>query len=370
MMKKVVLTGGHAATTAIAVVEEIIRRYQDSPVEIFWIGVKNAFEGKGVPTIESLHFSKLGIKTYFINTGRLQRKLTLWTIPSLFKIPFGFIHSLFLIANIRPDIIVSFGGFAAFPVVLVGKILGIPSILHEQTAAAGRANLFSAPFASKIALARKESLKYFNSSKSVLVGNPVMTQVLEVLPKEKMSRTPVLYVTGGSRGSQSINQALEPILQKLLGKFNVIHQTGLLDFHKFESIRNKLPSEVRERYEVYSLIDPMQIDSVYKRADIIVSRAGANTVSEIMAVKRPSILIPIPFSYLDEQTANAVLASKFGIAKILKQDELSPDRLMKEIEEVYLNWHEYIKRSSKKEAPDKNAAIRFVDLIEKVASKK
>ncbi|QLG69479.1 MAG: UDP-N-acetylglucosamine--N-acetylmuramyl-(pentapeptide) pyrophosphoryl-undecaprenol N-acetylglucosamine transferase [Candidatus Woesebacteria bacterium] len=366
-MRKIVLTGGHAATTAIAVVEEIIRRYQDKPLEIYWIGVKNAFEGREIPTLESVHFSKLGIKTYFIRMGRLQRRFTLWTIPSLLKIPFGLLHALYLVIKTRPDVIVSFGGFAAFPVVLAGKLLGIPSLLHEQTAAAGRANLFSLPFVNKVALARKESIKHFGSSKSVVVGNPVMTQILEVPAKEKMSKIPVLFVTGGSRGSQVVNEALKPILKNLLEKFYVIHQTGLIDYLDFKKLKEKLSSELASRYEVYSLIDPMQIDGVYRRADMIVARAGANTVAEIMVVKRPAILIPIPFSYLDEQTKNAIFAKKFGIAKVLKQDELSSKRLFEEIEDIYLNWEVYVRKSKDKISPDINAASNFVDLVEKVA---
>lgn len=367
-MRKVLLTGGHAATTAIAVVEEIIRRYQNQPVEIYWIGVKNAFEGKDVPTLESVHFSKLGIKTHFILTGRLQRRFGLWTIPSLIKIPFGFLQSLLLLIKIRPDVIVSFGGFAAFPVVLMGKILGIPSILHEQTAAAGRANLFSAPFVKKIALARKESLKYFDSNKSVVVGNPVMTQIFEVYPKEKISSPPVIYITGGSRGSNAINENVLPILEELLQKFYLIHQTGLIDYPRLKKIRDKLPRNLQSRYEVYSVIDPMQVDGVYRRADIVIARAGANTVAEIMVVKRPSILIPIPFSYLDEQTKNALLAKDFGIAKILKQDNLSPQKLIEEIEDIYSNWETYVKRSLEKDSPDLKASSNFVDLIEKVCN--
>jgi UDP-N-acetylglucosamine--N-acetylmuramyl-(pentapeptide) pyrophosphoryl-undecaprenol N-acetylglucosamine transferase len=100
---------------------------------------------------------------------------------------------------------------------------------------------------------------------------------------------------------------------------------------------------------------------------MIVARAGANTVAEIMVVKRPAILIPIPFSYLDEQTKNAILAKKFGIAKVLKQDELSSKRLFEEIEDIYLNWEVYVRKSRDKISPDINAASNFVDLVEKVA---
>jgi len=158
-----VLTGGHAATTALSTIEEILRSWEGA--KVYWIGSKRAFEGKRELSIEAKIFPKKGIKFEPIIMGRLQRKFTLWTIPSLIKLPFGFVHGLFLMLKIRPKVVLSFGGFASFPIVFWSFFLGVPVILHEQTSAAGRANKFSSLFSKKIALARSSSKKYFRSEK-------------------------------------------------------------------------------------------------------------------------------------------------------------------------------------------------------------
>ena len=180
---KVVMTGGHAATTAIAVVEEIKAKRLDWGLT--WIGVKKAIEGKTVQTLESEALPKLGVKFITIITGRAQRRFTIHTIPSLLKIPAGFVQSFYHLVKIKPNVVVSFGGFASIPVVVDAKILGIPIIIHEQTSVIGRANGFSSQIADKIALARSESLKYFPKEKSVVIGNPVMKEITKIKPKLK-----------------------------------------------------------------------------------------------------------------------------------------------------------------------------------------
>jgi UDP-N-acetylglucosamine--N-acetylmuramyl-(pentapeptide) pyrophosphoryl-undecaprenol N-acetylglucosamine transferase len=358
---KIVLTGGHAATTALATVEELIRR---GSWDIYWIGAKTAIEGKGIPTLESELFPKIGIRSYKIISGKIQRKLTIWTLPSLIKIPFGFVHAIFLLFKIRPKIILSFGGFAAFPVVVIGFCLRIPIVIHEQTSAAGRANKLSARFAKNIVLARESSKKHFPSNKCKIVGNPLLTQIAEIGPKDEIGKPPTVFVTGGSRGSQTINTFVLKALEKLLKKYIVIHQTGLLDYKKISELRNSLPKDLKERYEVYSILDPLDIDGVYRRADIIVARAGANTVSEIMVTKRPSVLIPIPWSYENEQMKNAEFAEKFGLVKILNQETLSGNVLYNAIKEIEDNWKDIVKSVKEKKSPDINASKKLVNLLE------
>jgi UDP-N-acetylglucosamine--N-acetylmuramyl-(pentapeptide) pyrophosphoryl-undecaprenol N-acetylglucosamine transferase len=358
---RIVLTGGHAATTALATIEELVRR---GGWDIYWIGARKAIEGRQVPTLESKVFPKLGINYHPIIAGRLQRRFSLWTLSSMAKIPIGFFHAFFLLLKIRPKVILSFGGFASFPVVVVAFFLKIPVILHEQTIVAGRANRASAPFSKVIALARKESKKYFPKHKCRVIGNPILTQITEIKPKEKIGTLPTLFITGGSRGAQVINGLIEQILGDLVKKYIVIHQTGFLDYQKMLSIRDSLPSDLKERYEVYPFIDPMEIDGVYARADIIVSRAGANTVAEILMTKRPAILIPIPWTYLDEQTKNALLAKEFGLARVLDQEKLTPKKLFNEIDDVVKNWESMVGKVREKISEDRGASQRLVDLIE------
>jgi len=138
---KIILTGGHGATTALATIEEIIRRGKKT--EIYWVGVKKAMEGSKVPSLESVMKTKSQVTFKPIIAGRLQRKFTLWTIPSLLRIPFGFVHALYILLSIKPSVILSFGGYAAFPLVFWGRLLGKPIIIHEQTSKVGRSNKLS-----------------------------------------------------------------------------------------------------------------------------------------------------------------------------------------------------------------------------------
>jgi UDP-N-acetylglucosamine--N-acetylmuramyl-(pentapeptide) pyrophosphoryl-undecaprenol N-acetylglucosamine transferase len=348
---------------AISVVEELVRRSAKKPLQIYWIGARSAMEGKSVTTLESSVLPKLGVTTHLISAGRLQRRFNLWTVPSLAKIPLGFVQAAWILAKIRPDIVLSFGGFAAFPCVFWGWVMGIPVVLHEQTIAAGRANRLSAHFAKKIAVAREESLKYFPRGKCALVGNPIMTQIAETPPKTKLGSPPTLFVTGGSRGSQTINALIRKILPELLQRYIVVHQTGQIEYAEFAKLQKELPGGVRQRYEVYAQIDPMQIDGVYKRADVLVGRSGASTVSEVLALHLPSIFIPIPFSYEDEQTKNARYAKRLGTSEILGQEAATPETLLALINKTFSKWDAIVARTKTLKSPDKDASSRLVDLV-------
>ena len=361
---RIVFTGGHAATTAISVVEEILRRGLNW--KIFWIGAEAGVEGQAVSTLESEALPSLGVSLYSIKAGRLQRKFSFWTIPSLLKIPLGFFQAFALLIKIKPKLVLSFGAYTAFPVVVSAYILGIPVVVHEQTVAAGRANRASGFFARKIALARKESQKFFPGAKCVVVGNPILSDIAKIRPKRSIGEPPTVFITCGSRGSQIINDAVDGTLERLLPAYRIIHQTGPIDYPNFLKRKGSLSGELSENYIVESRIDPLKIATVYTQADIVIARAGANTVSEIITTRRPSILIPIPWSYLDEQTKNAQAAQKLGIAKIVTQDSLTPASLLEAVGEVRRDWEKMAGSSLKKENPDTQASARLVKLLEAV----
>jgi UDP-N-acetylglucosamine--N-acetylmuramyl-(pentapeptide) pyrophosphoryl-undecaprenol N-acetylglucosamine transferase len=221
---KVVLTGGHGGTTAIATV--FASKKQNKDWEIHWIGTKKAVEGKSALTLEFKALPEYGVICHSLIAGRFQKRFTRHTFPSLAKFPIGFLQSLVIVLKIRPSLTVSYGGFAAFPVVFWSFIFGIPVIIHEQTMAIGLANKFSIPFAKKIAVSRKESSQFFPSKKTILTGNPVSPKIALISPKEKIGNPPTIFIIGGSRGSQIINRALFPILEKLLLEFKLIHISG------------------------------------------------------------------------------------------------------------------------------------------------
>lgn len=362
---RLVLTGGHAATTAIATIEEIKKRIsldRKKNFKIFWIGSSKALEGKNISTLEFKILPKLGVQTIAIFSGRIQRKFSFWTIPSILKIPIGFFHAFYILLKIKPKLILSFGGYSAFPVVVVGHTLGIPVIIHEQTMTSGLSNRLSQSFADVIAISWESSRKYFKNVRNVLTGNPVLSSIFLVPKKVKLGKTITLFITGGSRGSQVINKVVGESLENLLRKYNVIHQTGVLDFDKFFSIKEKLPGEISGKYSLYSTIDPSKMSEIYNKSDIVVSRAGANTLSEVLTIGIPTIFIPIPFSYLDEQNKNAEYAKNLGLARVINQNELSSTKLLNELNFVENNWQK-MASSVKNLSRDENPSEKLVDLI-------
>ncbi len=351
----IVLTGGHAATPAIAVVEKL-KELHPHKLTFYWIGSKKAIEGSSTHTLEYKVFPVLGINFVAIVAGKIQTKLTIHTIPSILKIPIGFIQTFFALLSIRPRAILSFGGYASFPVVFWGWIFRIPIILHEQTVAAGRANIASSFFSTKIALSREESFNHFPKNKSVLIGNPLMQEIVGVGQKSKPGNPPTILIMGGSRGSEFINDEILKIIPDLVGKYNLIHITG-------ESHYQKIKSFAKDGYEVLSSVAPFEMSKYYQKADLIIARSGANTVSEIIATKRPSILIPLPRTFMNEQVQNARYAENFGIAKVLLETEVTSKTLLSQIQNSFLNWHKIVEQVSKKVSPDINSAKNLANLI-------
>ncbi|MFH1970983.1 MAG: UDP-N-acetylglucosamine--N-acetylmuramyl-(pentapeptide) pyrophosphoryl-undecaprenol N-acetylglucosamine transferase [Patescibacteria group bacterium] len=356
---KIILTGGHAGTAALSVVEEIQK--QKLSWQIYWIGPKNAIEGKKTLSLEFKYFSKFNIKFYSIIFGKLQRKFSIWTILSVFKIPVGFVQALYFLIKIKPFVVLSFGGFASFPVVVMSKLFKIPVLIHEQTTVAGRANMLSAKFAEKILLSRELSEPYFPKNKCLVVGNPILSQYFKETKNLQESDRKTIFIVGGSRGSQQINKIIKIALEKLLDKYKIIHTTGELDYKEFKKIKDNLSDNKSRYYSLFSSIDPYEMLTIYNQVDLVISRAGANTVSELIALGKPSIFIPIPWAYLNEQTKNAEYASKYIPTVILNQSSLSTEKLFDGIE--------YLVNSStqarKNNYLDKEASKKIVSLLSK-----
>lgn len=324
-------------TTAMALIEAL-RKDGSTEWNISWVGSKRAVEGSRELTLEFKVFPKMNIACHEIITGRVQRKWTRYTIWSLVKIPLGFLHALFLVVKIRPKVVVSFGGFAAFPIVVSSRILGTPVIIHDQTTGAGLANRLSSPFATKIAISRESSEKYFPVQKTILTGNPVREAFFNIPQKQKISNPPVIYATGGSRGSKIFNNKLMEALPEILLSYKIIHQCGDADLDKCVQFQSNLPAGLAVNYEVIGTVDPEEVPNLFSKADIVIGRAGANTVSEVIAARRPAIFVPIPWSQNDEQTKNAELAVEAGIGVILNQNGLTPGQLVESIKKITQNY--------------------------------
>jgi len=367
--ERVVLTGGHAGTTAIAVVEAYLEHQNISQRELHWIGPKRPFEGAKHKTLEFEVLPKMNVICHGIVSGKIQSKFTRYTVLAALRIPIGFLHALYLIVKIRPSVVLSFGGYAGVPVVFWAWIFRRPIIIHEQIAAAGLGNRLSAPFANKIAVAREDSKEFFPKKSVVLTGNPILANIAALVPKDRLSDPVTLYVQGGSRGAVRINRVVEKALTDLLTNYRMIHQTGGLDIERFEEIKKKLPKGLAARYECFSFCSPFEIYKVYRVADVVIGRAGANTVAEVLAAGRPAIYIPIPWSIFNEQERNAMYAQKIGVARIVREDELSARKLVSEISKVIHDWKVMsAKGRSQKATFDERAARALVDLVEEELS--
>jgi len=202
----------------------------------------------------------------------------------------------------------------------------------------------------------------FNKTKSLVVGNPIGSEITKYIGLKSSLRVKSILITGGSRGSTWLNDALEPLLPRLLEKYFILHQTGEANIEKFKNhpaiVSNK------DKYLAFGQVDPKNMAEVFAKSDIVIGRSGANTVSEIIALKKPSILIPIPWTYNDEQQRNAEYARDLGIARILPQKDLTPQKLLSEIEKLIQDYPKVIINTEDIISPDIEASKKIVDVME------
>lgn len=363
------MIGGHL-TPALAVIDEL----QKAKAEVFFIGRKFSMEGDKNPSVESTIIPKLGVPFFSLTAGRLQRKLTRYTLPSLLKIPLGFLQAYRHLKHIKPDVILSFGGYLAVPVVVVAKIQNIPVITHEQTVVSGLANQIISKFADIIALSWEQSLGQFPSEKVVLTGNPIRKELLSI--RRRRSSFPKIYFTGGNQGAHIINEAVFPILPELLEMFEIFHQTGGVsknkeDFSKAKIIKEELPNKLAKRYKVKQWFETKELVKIFGTSTLVVSRSGANIVTELASIGVPSILIPIPWVTQGEQIKNAQLLSNGGAAIILREEQLSSKRLFTTIQ-IAMEKIEELEANAKKlrKAFRNSAAEELADLVFQIGQNK
>lgn len=332
---KILITGTHF-TPAEAVIEELKK---DPEVKITYIGRKFTLEGDKSLSTESQILPKIGVKFIPIISGRLQRVLTIHTIPSLLKIPVGFLQSFYCLVKEKPHIVLSFGGYVSVPVVISAWLLSVPIIIHEQTLVSGFANRISALFANKIALSFSQNA-LAKKENVVLTGNPIRREILHPEKKfdadissifnvAKEKKLPVILITGGNQGSHVLNLAIEGVLDKLVKEASVIHITGDNKFHDFERLQILQSGSYLVRKWISN-----EWGEILSKVDLVVSRAGINTLTELAILAKPVLVVPIPYLYLDEQNKNAKFFEHLGLAKILPQNKLSPEILFQEIQRM------------------------------------
>jgi len=360
--KKIVITGTHL-TPALAIISKLREREN---WQIYYLGRKHTLEGDKTPSSESQILPQMGIKFIPIPAGRLQRKFTRWTILSLMRIPLGIIHSFWHLLKIRPNLVCSFGGYVSVPVVFAAWLLGIPSLTHEQTTVVGLANKINALFVNKVAISFPDSAQFFPKNKVILTGNPLRQEIftpdepLFSLPKNRKT----IYITGGSQGASVINQAVLEALPELIKNYNIIHQCGSKEFQKISQKRQTLPLKWQKYYFLTEYIDSKHIGWVFKNANLVISRGGANTILELAALGKPAIIIPIPWATHNEQLKNAKFLTDKGLAEILSQSELSGQTLVQKIQKMTAHLSDYEKAGERiKKEINKRAGESLVDAL-------
>lgn len=363
-MKKIFVTGGHP-TPALAIADILKRRGW----QIYWLGEKFALEGERVGTLEHKIIPGLGIPFYHITSAKLHRRFVLRSLFSLWKLGIGFFQSFVLLVRFKPQVVLSFGSYVSLPVAFAAWVLRVPIVLHEQTSASGLANRIISRFAKKVALSFPESLQYFPKNKIVITGNIVRESIFKI-GQERLTRKrnliPVLYITGGGRGAQVINEQVIAVLSKLLSRFKIYHQTGWIDSEKIERVKDRLPQNLQKNYNIAPLYSSGEVEKIYKEADLVISRAGANTISELAVCAIPAILIPIPWSEGNEQEKNARLLVERGLGILLPQKKLNKSTLWAALEKAWNNIDKLEANAKKaKELVPKDAAQKLFSLIEK-----
>ncbi|MCL5783802.1 MAG: UDP-N-acetylglucosamine--N-acetylmuramyl-(pentapeptide) pyrophosphoryl-undecaprenol N-acetylglucosamine transferase [Patescibacteria group bacterium] len=341
---KVLVTGSHF-TPAQAVIEEL---KEMAGAEIVYVGRKYTREGDKTPSVESQVLPGLGVKFIHLTSGRLQRSFTIHTIPSLLKVPFGFAQSFYLLLQEKPDVVLSFGGYISVPVVISAWLLSVPVIVHEQTLVSGLANEINALFASKIAVSFEQA-ELFKGTRATLTGNPIRKELLrstsdkqklsddyeKVLEISKRKKLPLVIVMGGNQGSHIINQTVGESLEDLLKITCIVHQTGDSKFHDFENLSQKQQTLCqKENYLPKKWIGSEDLGILLNHADLVISRAGINTLLEMAYFAVPTLVIPIPYLHKDEQNKNAQFFNKLGLSQTIFQKDLTSKKLFETVKEV------------------------------------
>jgi len=326
--KKIVLTGTHL-TPAI----EFIRQLQSDPDilwEIYYIGRIYNSSVNTTPAIESRVIPKAGIKYFGINCGKLDRRWFPNTLKGLPEILKGFFSALNLIKSLKPEFIVSFGGYVSVPVIVAGYFNKVKSITHEQTFTLSLSTKINSLFCNKVALSFPITIKFFKK-KFIVTGNLLRREIFSTNSKKfknfklKIKNYPLIYITGGNQGSFFINNLTKLSLPLLSKKFFIIHQCG-----------QKLKSHSSSNYLPLAYIDNQDIGWILNHASLIISRAGANTCQEIVVLKIKSILIPLKVSQQNEQIKNAafVKAQLPDITTVIPESKLNPPLLLSSIEKL------------------------------------
>ena len=302
--------------------------------QINYIGREKNSSVDNTPSIESKIIPKTGINFYSINVGKLDRRWFPNTIKGIPQTTKSLFQASNLIKQLKPDIVVSFGGYVSVPVIISSFLKKIPSITHEQTLTNSLTTKINSLFVTKVALSFDNQKQKNNLSKNkiIITGN-LLRQELFSPKKSKIGdyldkiKNPIIYITAGNQGSHTINILIKNILPELKNYF-IIHQTGKNDFPNFKKLEKKYSN-----YQSFDYIEANDVGHIFNKAKIIISRSGANTSQEIVALNKKSILIPLRVSQQNEQLLNAFWVKEKNPknTEIIEEKNLSEKNLLDKI---------------------------------------
>ena len=354
-MKKIILTGGGTAghvTPNIALLPELEKR----GYEVHYIGSKTGIEKELI--------SNFDIPYYGISSGKLRRYFDVKNFTDPFRIIKGYAEAEKIIKTVKPDVIFSKGGFVTVPVVKAAKRRHVPCVLHESDISPGLANRLCIPSAAAICANFPETLEHLPKDKAHLTGSPIRGELFSGNRLKGLdfcgftANKPVILVIGGSLGSVRVNEAVRAILPELLKKYQVIHLCGKEKVD--ESLQNM------EGYVQYEYIQKELCD-LLDAADLVISRAGANAICELLALHKPNILIPLSLeASRGDQILNAASFEKQGFSYVIREENLTSEKLLAAIAEVDEKKADY--QAAMRASNQQNAVTMVADIIDEAAN--
>ncbi len=353
-MKRIILTGGGTAghvTPNIA----LLPRLKELGYDIQYIG---SYTG-----IEKELIEPFGIPYHGISSGKLRRYFSVRNFTDPFRVLKGFREAHKLIRQLKPDVIFSKGGFVSVPVVLAGKRCKVPVIIHESDMTPGLANKIAIPSAAKVCCNFPETLKSLPKGKAVLTGSPIRQELLSGNKIAAMdmchftSDKPVILVIGGSLGAVAVNNAVREALPELLKDFQIIHLCG----------KGKMDESLKdvEGYCQFEYIKN-ELRNLFALADIVISRAGANAICELLALHKPNLLIPLSANASrGDQILNARSFERQGFSLVLEEEQLTKETLLNAVKTLYENRTTFI--NSMKNSGQQDSIGTIISLIEEVS---
>lgn len=357
-MKKIVMTGGGTAghvTPNIALMPAL----RKEGFEISYIG---SYDG-----IEKRLIEEQGVPYYGISSGKLRRYFNPKNFSDPFRVIKGYGQSIKLLKKIKPDVVFSKGGFVSVPVVLAAKFCRIPAIIHESDITPGLANKLAIPGAVKVCCNFPETLNYLPKEKAVLTGSPIRQELLKgsadagrTYCKFPEASKPVILIIGGSSGSRAINNTVRELLPQLLPDYNVIHLCGK---GNLDTSLTQTAGYLQLEYANQELAD------LFALSDLVISRAGANAICELLALHKPNILIPLSANASrGDQILNANSFQAQGFSYVLEEENLSPETLRSAITHVIAEKESYI--SAMKNSQTRDSIESIVNLILNASNKR